>query len=634
MVFENYGSFHGAHTFTFADRGTTLILGRNLDDPRTKSNGAGKSTIGDALEWCFFGVVPRDDTADSVINDVAGKGLSVTVQVQDDDGKIIQIQRTRGVKSMKDGPRVWLNGGDLTKLDASATQEVIERLLGLDQQVFRAAVFFAQGERFCFADAKPSERDEILTKVLQLGDLDRCAEILEKRLKDEEFKLVALDAKLNSVQANIQHWNNAHVAAAQRHVVWAQGQQHHIAQVQQQLQQVDAHLAQMVPVVVPEMPQPQPVPPPAAMRDIDNQLQKMDAQAQQLDRDIGEARGRYSDLKRRADTLIAKGVGTCGECGQAITAQHIEAEKARMLSTLEAMIVSGKALGEARAQVDLARQQLVKDRQHLDAQWQAAKQKQAADLAVARQTVQHAQQQRQLYEQALAHRNNVQASLLSAQNAKNPEDATLSSIHSDLNKLHTEMNGLVEQRAQLLDSVTHLRFWKTGFGAKGLKSYVLDSRLEEMTIEANRWVQLLTGGAVWVRFETQKQVGVGKKAKLVNEFNVRVFRHNPDGTTTERNFKSWSGGEKHRIALGIDFALARLIANRAKRRYNMLILDEVFQKSLDSSGKEAVAEMLQHLAQEKSSIFVIDHDVIFQGLFETTVVVEKKLGCSRIVEGT
>lgn len=178
-----------------------------------------------------------------------------------------------------------------------------------------------------------------------------------------------------------------------------------------------------------------------------------------------------------------------------------------------------------------------------------------------------------------------------------------------------------------------LQFWTYGFSSKGLKSYVIDTRLDEMTLEVNKWVHLLTGGTVWVRFETQKSVGAGKKSKLVESFTIRVFRHNPDGTITERNFRSWSGGEKHRIALGIDFGLARLIASRAKRSYDLLILDEVFQKSLDSSGKEAVAELLQHLRKEKSTILVIDHDVMFQGLFEEIIVIEKKNRCSRIIEG-
>jgi ABC-type Mn2+/Zn2+ transport system ATPase subunit len=112
---------------------------------------------------------------------------------------------------------------------------------------------------------------------------------------------------------------------------------------------------------------------------------------------------------------------------------------------------------------------------------------------------------------------------------------------------------------------------------------------------------------------------------------VRVFRHNPDGSITERNFKSWSGGEKQRISFAIDFGLSRLIAERAENSYDVLILDEVF-KHLDRSGKEAVVEMLQSLAAEKSAVFVVEHDAEFQSQFERHVVVQKKNRRSTIVE--
>ncbi|UCF48545.1 MAG: hypothetical protein JSU89_15495, partial [Myxococcales bacterium] len=111
--------------------------------------------------------------------------------------------------------------------------------------------------------------------------------------------------------------------------------------------------------------------------------------------------------------------------------------------------------------------------------------------------------------------------------------------------------------------------------------------------------------------------------KLSNEITVRVFRFNPDGKITERNFRSWSGGEKRRVAWGIDFGLSRLIAARARKRYDLLILDEVF-RHVDAAGGEAVVEMLQELRQERSSIFVIEHDGAFQSNFEHHWMVTKE----------
>jgi len=152
--------------------------------------------------------------------------------------------------------------------------------------------------------------------------------------------------------------------------------------------------------------------------------------------------------------------------------------------------------------------------------------------------------------------------------------------------------------------------------------------LQEMTDAANVWVRVLTGGTIWVRFETQR-LGRSTK-KLSNDINIRVFRYNPNGTVTERNYKSWSGGEKKRVSWAIDFGLSRLVAARATKRYDLLVLDEVF-KHVDAAGGEAVVEMLRQLRQEKSSIFVIEHGSDFQSHFENRVLIRKQGGRSQIL---
>ena len=59
-------------------------------------------------------------------------------------------------------------------------------------------------------------------------------------------------------------------------------------------------------------------------------------------------------------------------------------------------------------------------------------------------------------------------------------------------------------------------------------------------------------------------------------------------------------------------------------------VDEVF-KYVDSAGGEAVIEMLNHLRQERSSIFVIEHDEQFKSHFENRLTVRKLGGRSTIL---
>jgi len=91
---ENYGPFYGRHEFVFEDRGLTLIMGDNQDEPRMNSNGAGKSSILDGLDFCLFGKIPRQDHVDSIVNDEA-KACSVTVYLLDDLGRNVIVRRKR-----------------------------------------------------------------------------------------------------------------------------------------------------------------------------------------------------------------------------------------------------------------------------------------------------------------------------------------------------------------------------------------------------------------------------------------------------------------------------------------------------------------------------------------------------------
>ena len=146
---------------------------------------SGKSTIFDAPDWCFFGKVPKGDVADSIVNDFEGAQTCVTTRL-DDDGVPGTIQRFRKCSS-KSGVRLWIGCHiddwveaqeeqwaqyELTTMDSKETQKLIEKFLGLDRDVFHAAVYRAQGQSFNFAAAKDAERKRILTKLLQLDEID------------------------------------------------------------------------------------------------------------------------------------------------------------------------------------------------------------------------------------------------------------------------------------------------------------------------------------------------------------------------------------------------------------------------------------------------------------------------------
>jgi DNA repair exonuclease SbcCD ATPase subunit len=669
LYIQNYGSFYGRHHINLADRGNVSVLGENCDDPRAKSNGSGKSTWSDAWDWCWFGEHPRGDSADSVVNDEAKAGCCVTTDLLDDAGRLIRVTRVRECAGVGNGPRLWVDGKEITALDGKETQRLIEQHLGLDRTVFHAAVMFGQEDTFKFADATDGQRKDVLTRILpELAEVDgylkRVDDLLVAARGDEQraaVKAGAADAALQSIQGQdfdgaIRSWEAqraerlGYLGALSNEL----GDRVSAAQAQ-----VD--LARNLPAVPPPVPvptvTPAPLPEYQAAQDAaalaSRESEAASARRNAANNALVEKQVLAREIQATLRRLEAATVGQCSQCGQPITKEHLAKEVALAKARWDAVCVEGTA---AKARFEEANQQAqaaadawtaavnhhtALHRQWLDVQ-QQAQQAHAVAQATRNQQVQAAQRAQDAFRQAGKALQQAQGDLQRTQQ----EAATLAQATNPFQQQRAAWAAQV-MSAQVVQAteraavdffrkrVQALEFWKVGFGAKGLKSFLLDGKVAEMAAEANRWVSLLTGGTTWVEFSTQRQVGKGKAAKLVEDFSVRVFRSNPDGTVTQRNYRSWSGGEKYRVALGVDFGLARLIAKRARCSYDVLVLDELFQRSLDATGKDAVAELLQALALEKSSIFVIDHseNLSYANLFETRMVVRKIGRRSRVVDG-
>lgn len=208
-----------------------------------------------------------------------------------------------------------------------------------------------------------------------------------------------------------------------------------------------------------------------------------------------------------------------------------------------------------------------------------------------------------------------------------PSRAMLERAEARVGEILALLPSLQAQAKDLHDQLKIAEFWTEGFGPKGLKSFVLDERIQELTDRANAWLKILTGGVYWVRFETQSST---QKGKIVDKFATRVFRHLPSGRVAERRWGAWSGGQKGRVGVAIDLALADAVAARASRAVDLLVLDEVF-RGLDDGGRQAMLDALAVLRRERGSVVVVEHDAQFRAAFDRRLVIELRNEESRFL---
>ena len=637
VVVNNFGSFYGMQKFQVGNRGLMFVEGKNLDVPMMTSNGAGKSTIFDAIDWCLFGKVPKGDDADSVINAQAGKECSVTVTVVDGEDSFVVV-RFRNYSKLAAftpyGPQYYgaglyvatngMKGSKATaKMDMDETQKYVNELLGLDRDVFHAAVYWAQNDTFDFADATDAKRKEILSKIIpeldmvdqltnKLGpQLDACRASVQKNrdaLQEHEIRVAVLEAKdYDKLKAEWEKIKGHQLKAAKKDYAAAKGQQGEakalLAQCAGKEEELQKHLAK------------EPKPP-------------TDEKRAQLVAEVSQAQNTMASMKASVDSteqylndmLSPAAPGVCPTCFTPLekASGHLEAKRVEMKSSLTQYKQYYQQAVESYEKAVQALAEYNKGFEEAQAAYYAEFNAWALKKSGLETTLPHIGALKfeidNLGAQMLHHQakiDEIEAQPWSLQEEYD-EHAKKLQFHRDL------MKAADHDLAHDLHVLKILNFWREAFTSKGMKSFILDSRLQDMTDAANEWVKRLTGGTCWIRFESQTSK---KKGGFSEKLNIRVFRHSPNGGIVERNYKSWSGGEKKRVSLGIDHGLSKLIAERATKPWDQLFIDESFRQHLDSGGREAVFQLLEQLALEKSSIFVVDHDHEMAAQFDKKIVV-------------
>lgn len=631
---HNFWSYLGDHVFQLDERGLVCVMGQMPEDPAANSNGSGKSGLFIALDWCLFGVVPTQDVVDSLIHDDA-KECWVETLLRDDDGTegVIRRGRPTYLSFLLDGqaPRDEKD----QELDPKETQKAIERWLGLDRDVFHSTVLHAQGNLVRYADRTDAGRMEILTKIIpELSEVDALLAPAKSRRDEVKTSLDRVIAEKSGLEGEIRGlqavdyseqaaaWENTRKIQLQE----AQGRLQAVLGAMAEAQQGAGGLVAAQGILAQLEASPAIHAPPATTAEIQEAEAAIAAETVQV-RNLRSCRD--SATKSIAD-MKSRGRGTCSQCGQIVTAEHLQSEVEKIgvyIAERDSLLVgSQKEIERWGPELERRRQDLRK----LGDEIYGLSRMAAGKVAQARVDVELGQKATR---EAAGHQAAIlvvekQIAGINAQ--QNPVTEQEKARDRKVLQYQTRFTQLEDFERRGVKALEIAVFWVAGLGHDGLKSYILDSKLEELDESCNYWVRMLTGGTTWVRFASQKGVDKGKRLK--NAPSIRIFRWRSDGKIIERNFKSLSFGQKERVGRGIDIGLSQLLSRRATKRWDLLALDEIFNH-VDTKGAELVGQMLHELKAEKSSIFVVHHNSDFQGQFEDQVVVEMRCGSSKIIEG-
>jgi exonuclease SbcC len=362
------------------------------------TNGAGKSSLLDAITWALFGQARKHD--ETVIN-LQSNAAEVTLTFEY-EGNIYRVQRSlpRGkttslefnIQQPADGKWKSLTGHTLRD-----TQGYIEHTLRLDYETFVNASFFLQGKADQFTQQRPGDRKRILGSILGLDAWEIYRQRASERRKAVEAEIFSLDGRMLDINAEL-----SEETVRKEKLETLQAELKRLAKARkvhekalEHARKVDATLAEQRKLV--EMLRRQMESAQQRKEDLENRLitrqEEREAHAQMVKRakeieadyatwqeqrkelerwDEVAARFREHDTRRRAPQL------------------EIEAERARLSQELEQLQVTEKTVGDQKGslseiemQIKTAREALaraedaIKQRHELDAELQSARRRQA-----------------------------------------------------------------------------------------------------------------------------------------------------------------------------------------------------------------------------------------------------------------
>ena len=172
------------------------------------SNGAGKSSLLDAVTWALFGQARKRDEA-LINNQSRAAEVVFTFAYETNVYRVIRALargKTTTLEFQIQQPPVGEAQPEwkpLTERTLRDTQARIEQILRLDYDTFINVSFFLQGRADQFAQQPPTRRKEILGAILGLEAWEIYRERAAERRKGCERELDAVDGRLAEIEAEL-----------------------------------------------------------------------------------------------------------------------------------------------------------------------------------------------------------------------------------------------------------------------------------------------------------------------------------------------------------------------------------------------------------------------------------------------
>ncbi len=595
---ENFLSL-GDVKLKLANRGVVLIMGENRDASGASSNGAGKSAIWDAMVWGLFGKTLRGITGDDVVNLKAKKNCKVRLSLKDDAGQDVKIIRYRKHKDGGNGLLLQVDGRDCSRRTAAETQNLLNDLLGLDYETFTTAVIFGQ-QTLRFSSATDRSQKEIMERLLGTTQYQDACQIARDAMRKNdavislnEVNIKSKDEQIEQIEGQIQLVKEEKEKRKELDVEGIKDSIKKAKKKRSKLKEESLELEEKIDKVAKKQ----------GAAEIE--YEKAQDEVSELTTFIRNDNADLDDIEEELKKIGKS--KTCPKCKQKMstsTSEEVIGESKKRRTFIE------KRVKKAKVDLEKANEHKTEKKEAYDKyEEQIDKLKNQKAKVVA--------EKKQLYQQIVDHEKEMEA-----RKDREDSDEVLKGLFEQLEAAKSAKARLIEEKAKTEEEIKYQKFWVDGFGASGLRSYLLDEVVPFLDERTKYYSEMLMDGAISIKFQTVSRL---KSGELRDKFKVKVTNRN--GAI---QYAGNSNGERQRIDLVVSMALQDLARTRSRCRTNLAIFDEVFE-GLDEPGCERVVQLLLKEQKRFGSCFVITHNETLAGHFSRRITVRKRGGKTELL---
>ena len=554
------------------DQFTELILDTNPSTLIQGSNGAGKSTLLDALCFGLFNKPFRKINKPQLVNSINEKDC--VVEIEFTIGNIVWRVH-RGIKPNKF--EVYRNDVLVDQVAAAADQQkwLEQNVLKMNYKSFTQVVILGSSTFVPFMQLTPAYRREVIEDILDIQIFSTMNTLLKDRLRQVQEQQRECGYELKSAEEKFK-MQEEHIRNSQMSNEGEIELKHkEIAALEEEIFEIRKVINMLEVENI----------------DIHTEITEFDDVSDKI-RNINELKYKIQHNNSAAckELHFFKGNDTCPTCTQVIEKTF----KDRKISDLD------KTTEEYE-------QALLKlESRHITLDKKYTKMLDFKDLLKKNYTeIQH--------QNSLVARNEKSISKIQSEIQRLSESPDIAKMQGKLEVYQEEFSQIEQRCAEVSKKKTEYEVIGNLLKDGGIKAQIIKKYIPVINNRINRH---LTNMDFYVNFTLDEEFNEVIKSRYRDEFS----------------YASFSEGEKQKIDLALLFTWREIARMKSSVSTNLLILDEVFDSSLDASGTEELLKILKSL-DSSTNTFVISHKgEILIDKFENNIRFDKVSDFSKVVE--